>query len=328
MNGEFHYYWTYILATQAGFNRTDAEILAIATQYPDENIDPVRVITTNGVYESTTTHHYGFWDQNAHISILVPFHFIPGNPDAASAVRRITPAGRWTVTPHSPIAKQMLIMALQTRNLYRIGIALHAYADTWAHQNFSGLNDISNQHPSGSVLPPIGHAQYGLKPDILHETWQDPRLENNCSHISNRQRFLDAAEMVYRYLCAYQHRDWADWFLVKDKIETLIGSPGQEKTPEERLLDYQIEYEAPPAARHSWKTEALDLPQSSAGVFTHNSVQEKLRWFRDEMLERSSLRERTTVKARSGFYESHWYNWMEAAREHRQAVQTLIETHS
>ncbi|AFG37008.1 DUF6765 family protein [Spirochaeta africana] len=339
MNGEFHYYWTWILASEAGLSETDAEILAISAQYPDENIDPVRVRTPQGSYDSVTTHHYGFWSSTAHREILVPFHFIPGDPEIAAAARRDHAPAPWTVTPKSPIAKRMLINALKTRNLYRIGIALHAYADTWAHQNFSGLQHPANQRPQTSrsasrLLPPIGHAQYRLKPDILHSVWHDRRLVPEQQRVVNRDRFFAAARMIYRYLCTFNHRNPDNWPLVRDRLERLIGPPGHEKSPEERLLDYQIEFGVPPAARHSWKAEALlPSPGSAAAASAADSgaasgqsaaVQEKLRWFRDELLERSSLRERAEVTAAAGFYDSHWYRWMEAARAHRGDVEVLL----
>ncbi|MFW6364089.1 MAG: DUF6765 family protein [Spirochaeta sp.] len=329
MNGEFHYYWTYILAVEAGLPAADAEILACASQYPDENIDPVRVLTEKGAYDSIVTHHYGFWSETAHREVLVPFHFIPGDPAEAAAARTDHAPGRWTVTPKSPIARRALIQALKTRSLYRIGIALHAYADTWAHQNFSGLRDPANQLPAGSLLPAIGHAQFRLKPDILEARWEDPRLVPSLRRVDNRERFFAAAEMIFRYLCTFNHRDWDSWPLIRDRMERIIGPPGREKSPEERLLDYQIEYGAPPAVRSAWKSLALQTPAgaSSRGADSDPraaAVQEKLRWFRDELLERSSLQKRAEAAAAPGFFDSHWYRWMEAARAHREEVQGLI----
>ena len=47
-------------------------------------------------------------------------------------------------TPDSTNARLIMKTALETDNLYRIGIGLHGYADTWAHQNFTGYYNEFN----------------------------------------------------------------------------------------------------------------------------------------------------------------------------------------
>ena len=90
--------------------------------------------------------------------------------------------------------------ALKTRNLFRIGIALHTYADSWAHQNFSGLLEDWNSVEKRSPVPAIGHAQAFRKPDDPGLMWSDPRLVPANAHIVNRDRVLAAARMIYKYL--------------------------------------------------------------------------------------------------------------------------------
>ncbi|GAB6089570.1 DUF6765 family protein [Spirochaeta dissipatitropha] len=324
MNGEFHYYWIYILAIEAGFSAESSEILAIASQYPDENLQQIRVITEQNVYKSISTHHFGFWNEHAHREILAPFHFVPGDSKKATQVRIDGKPAPMTVTPHSPLAKKMFIEALKTRNLYRIGIALHAYADTWAHQNFSAFRHSANQLPEGSVLPAIGHAQYRLLPDILDKTWEDKRLIEPERRISNRSRFFEAAEMIYRYLCTYNKNDWERWPLVRSTIEEIIGAAGREKPVEERLLDYRIAYDIAPSQRHGWRNEAMQLDNPMNDKT--EALQEKIRWFGTEIQVAAGKQKLVQAKAAPGFYKSHWFKWNEAAKAHRSVVLEMIKS--
>ena len=46
-----------------------------------------------------------------------------------------------STTPASPNATVVLKKALASGNPYLLGIALHTYADTWSHQNFTGMQE-------------------------------------------------------------------------------------------------------------------------------------------------------------------------------------------
>ena len=78
--------------------------------------------------------------------------------------------------------------------LYRIGIATHAYADTWAHQNFVGWYDFFNDI-SLDVKPDIGHANAEHHPDWPAHRWEDSRLIND--QVDNADRFFAAAKEMY-----------------------------------------------------------------------------------------------------------------------------------
>ena len=69
---------------------------------------------------------------------------------------------------NSKFAEYILVKALESGNLYWIGIATHAYVDTWAHQNFvgivSGYNALDNC--LAKLLPNIAHLDALDKPDL------------------------------------------------------------------------------------------------------------------------------------------------------------------
>lgn len=81
-----------------------------------------------------------------HQRVYIPFHFIP--PGATPSLSPYTvsdgpPTFDFTVERDSEFAQLLLEKAAEPlQNHYlrlcRIGIALHTYADTWAHEGFSG----------------------------------------------------------------------------------------------------------------------------------------------------------------------------------------------
>jgi len=54
MDIEFHYYMTYLTATRAGVTPADAEVLAYASQYVDENNRVLHINTHNQTTIKTT----------------------------------------------------------------------------------------------------------------------------------------------------------------------------------------------------------------------------------------------------------------------------------
>ena len=206
MDIEFHYYMTYLIAARAGFSPTEATTIAKSAQEVDDNHIPITVSAgTPAAYLSTISQTMNILHPHHAARIYPIFHFIPGNPDAPSAARRDGAKSPWTTTPNSALANTILDTALGSGDLYRIGACAHAYADTWAHQNFLGRDDVLNEMPAASLSATIvnrmaflriGHALAGHRPDIPDLIWQDDRLVN--STVVNADRFLDAAFNLYK----------------------------------------------------------------------------------------------------------------------------------
>jgi hypothetical protein len=109
---------------------------------------------------------------------------------------------RLNTTPANQVASELLDEALQSSGetrLHRIGIATHAFADTWAHQNFVGWYDYFN-NIALDPKPDIGHADAEHHPDWVAHRWDDDRLVDG--EIDNTIRFLEAAEAIYAH---YRH---------------------------------------------------------------------------------------------------------------------------
>jgi hypothetical protein len=119
MQIDFHHAVTYVVARLSGFKQEKAEIIAHAAQYVDD-------ATSSGTV-----------------------HFLPGNNDLEAGEN---PNGGFinkiVCSKNNPIAKEMVRQAIIEKDkpygLHRLGITMHVYADTWAHQKFAGvLHDIN-----------------------------------------------------------------------------------------------------------------------------------------------------------------------------------------
>ncbi len=147
MNIDFHYGVIYATSRLAGLNKNDAQIVAHSCQYVDD-------ATTNGLltfsggetFERFASAHEMCDYKNAldaeNRVIWVPFHFLPageGNTLEDKAVCK----------PDSSIARAMVKKALGRHEagnaLHRLGVSLHVYIDTWAHQGFSGIVSDNNK---------------------------------------------------------------------------------------------------------------------------------------------------------------------------------------
>jgi hypothetical protein len=134
--------------------------------------------------------------------VFVPFHFLPGDLERIPEMRGRTNPD--STTPNSRNAVALLKDALESRNLYGIGIALHTFADTWSHQNFSGYRDDWNA-VRDSIIPDIGHAEVFMKPDVISEKWTDPRLREADQEIDNKDRAREAAKEIFLWLLEYRN---------------------------------------------------------------------------------------------------------------------------
>lgn len=324
MNVIFHYYVINFLAREAGFTNADAELVAYSSQYVDNNIVSYNIKTGREEYKNFPTQNYGFWSKSFPKDVYVPFHFFPGDPEAESAQRKDGKTNPYNCTPNSSRAKEMLISALKSRNLYRLGIALHTFADTWAHQNFTGLNEDWNRVENGGVIPPIGHAQVIRKPDIPAERWSDPRLRNG--KIVNIDRFMEAAKKIFRYLCLYNKKSYDHEELILWQLkELLIGKPGKRaKSMEEVILDFQIQGSIEEYHRRRWLADAAQDVAENENDKAYNGY-DKILWAKDHLLKKTSLGQPKNLIAKPGFYDSHYYKWTESSRDHRNAAARLLK---
>lgn len=105
----------------------DAEKIAWADQFTDD-------LTEADLYGiHTQCKELGNWNESQiQLCVLVPFHFVPGDD----------PAHPWMTTRDCSKACELVESA--HADPLCLGVALHAYQDTFSHENFSGWEEELN----------------------------------------------------------------------------------------------------------------------------------------------------------------------------------------
>ncbi len=316
MDIEFHYYITYILAKKAGFSPEDSSIIAYACQYTDDNCNQYYINSLlHEDYVSRPSQTMDITKPSLKkISIYPLFHFFPGNPDSPAAARKDGQKHPFNTTPDSDHVRKVLEDAIASNDLYRIGIAAHTYADSWAHQNFLGLEDAFNAVviQEKSFLN-IGHATALHNPDMVGNLWTDRRLIDKNEKIDNNVRFLEAAEKIYsafrRHLRpelpeADIQTEWKDVRAeLKNAMEkgSLLGNLFK-LSQKSRIKAYKkIADDIPPYNEKEWRHAAVFKAECENDLFD-------CYWATDK------------------FRESHWYRFQQAVKAHyRIAMKVLID---
>ena len=240
MEIEFHYYITYLIAAKAGFGAKEAREIAYTSQYVDDN-DTVFQVNKDKpeFYSNYISQTMNILRPKKKLLRIYPlFHFIPGDPLSPMARRRDGKMHTLVTTPNSVHANQILDAALESENLYRIGIATHSYVDSWAHQNFIGYFDEYNAMKGllEQAVPNIGHADAQHNPDWVALVWKDRRLKGTNQRVDNRERFLEIALCLFEKYrkftdpgCTPKVLDRDGEKLIKD-LDKAIGRQDQSKT--------------------------------------------------------------------------------------------------
>ena len=321
MNSEFHYYTVAFLAVKAGLNSLTAEEIAYASQYVDHNVSAWKITGLSQPVVTQPTQNYNVIDRSVLNEILIPFHFLPVGPGPQISVRRDGKTNPWDVRPNNALAKALLVDAFRENDPLQIGIALHAYADTWAHQNFIAPLDDWNRLSDQLLIPPGGHAQALKKPDEWLSVWEDPRLVEPT--VVNFDRFYDAARKVFRYLCVWTGTDFHE---KETHVLTELGQmlrKGEGRPADQRMLDFILTGLAP-YNKTDWLEEAIDpaptLPTFEVPFWsTVNKVATKL-----QNQTGLSLGPRE-ARAKPNFSTSRFYRWQKAAQAHRERAHQRLD---
>lgn len=176
MDYDFHYYATKAASLLAGFEDEDAEIIAESALFVDycdwSNFGYYKKVGNREEYTVQTSQFNATLDKAQSTgagdpSIWSIFHFVPGNYNYNHKDKnekfKLTPTdsnnGYTLCRPYSELATKMIE---DTRTIYvskleykaklaLIGIRMHVLADTWAHQNFTGISDSSSNSISGNL---------------------------------------------------------------------------------------------------------------------------------------------------------------------------------
>lgn len=237
MQIDFHHAVTYVIARLAGFNHSKASKVAYCSQYVDDATNS-GVIRFNYPGSKKDTHRVGPMFQRtssahkhldyrnnkalANHKVWVPFHFLPGNGGKAQGQDpKGTFVNKLICLPGSPVAEDMVAEAIIARDkpygLHRLGIAMHVYADTWAHQGFAGVIHKANEADSldssdkgllghvgnwlaGAVIGdvyPLGHGSVLSFPDRPYLKWSYKNHKGKLVQRDNALTFIEAADAMH-----------------------------------------------------------------------------------------------------------------------------------
>jgi hypothetical protein len=326
MNIEFHYYILYIVAKYAGLDELDCITTAYSSQYVDNNL-VAHVIHADGREISTiVTHNYGWWSDWFPRHVYVPFHFFPGDPAYPGARRKDGRTNRLNCTPGGVSVTELVDRALASRDFYRIGIALHTYADSWAHQNFTGEKDDWNGLGDEIPVPKVGHAAALSQPDKITGRWIDDRLDGGSAYIDNRTRFLDAAAHIYDKLARFAGGNPNNWERLRDQLKKLIGPYDEADTRrKDRISGYILEEELLEYNKYDWFREAVVSNGNEEALEDSFKHYDKFSWFKDQMLYKTGIFKKRPLQARPGFLESRYFLWLQAAQAQLREAENILK---
>ena len=326
MDREFHYFATGLIAKRAGFRERDAEILARACRFVDQNNVALRVRDPDRpekVYENAVSQTVDILRPQSELMCIYPlFHFLPGDPEAESARRCDGKMHILNTTPDSDVANQLLDLACKAPpdiRLYRIGVASHAFADTWAHQNFVGWHDSFNSMEFDLLRPEIGHAEAGHRPDWIGYLWRDHRLLE--PEVDNTERFIAAARALFFKYCAHRRRlgrkdRSPEWSRLERELRHIFGEKygGDElRFREERLQRFRNKLDLGTFTERDWVEDAMDIDVRGLRD-SHQGFRAKLTLFPDRYYWKPNVAKEDT----------HWYRFQEAVKEHQEAGIRLL----
>jgi hypothetical protein len=236
LNIDFHYGIIYAVARLGGLEPNDAKTVAHACQYVDDaTTDGLLRFKGGEAFERTASAHdmadYRNAEDDKNRKSWVPFHFLPGATGASLEERAIC-------RPNSEVAQEMVRSALSAREapnaLHRLGVTLHVYIDTWAHQGFSGMVSDYNRitHLEGDdhdrqtwleklehelvtcgqnfasqgldALSGLGHGAALHFPDMPWAQWKyQNKVSNNLIWRNNLPDFVEAANMACKAVQAF-----------------------------------------------------------------------------------------------------------------------------
>lgn len=319
MNKEFHYYITFKVALEAGFKPDDAYTLAYASQYTDDN---TKIFTVNrgkkGEYSNYISQTSDITKPEKDLMRIYPvFHFMPGTKEEIennSALRRDGKFHILNTIPNNSNARTVFKDAIDSRDLYRIGIATHMYTDTFAHQNFVGYYESFNAKMKGGllekVIPNVGHADSQHQPDLPALVWEDKRLIRKNATIDNTERFLMAAEAIFVELRKYIDPQCPEKKISNDKkslikeIKKLIGAEDKNnKKKNNRIARYK-------------KSIGKDFKE-----YRENE------WFKESVARKGLLgfiKPLAQYKWKPNYKDSNWYKFQEAVKAHQQFAKDTV----
>ncbi len=324
MQIDFHFFGIYFLCRAAGVDPEKAKRIAYASQYTDDakegdafrSPDGFEFIPVHSSYSLLRTP----FSEKAQREVWLPFHFVPNVEIGETIAERI-------VTRPDPIVCRSVLSSLRgdLENDYKIGVFLHSWADTWAHQGFSARvgrenncsniichnerRDIASEALSFLALiigdleldsiKGVGHVEASTCPDEPYLDWEYVNGFGKLVERNNHDIFVNAAEAIYKFInndvSQLQARGWDD---IVDDISEVFNKKGDAET----RSGFWVELIS---SGNHFGPEEQDI----------NINYDEMEW-RDEIVDKALEQ----IKPGADVISSHWYQFNEAARWYKTEV--------
>lgn len=255
-----HHMLTYVAARFAGFNHNHASIIAYSAQYVDDATNSGTIHFKNrAMYKRISSAHkmldYRNADELANHHVWIPFHFLPGNGGKPSGEN---PDGTFinkiVCLSDSYVARDILKACVadweKPYALHRLGITMHVYADTWAHQGFAGVNhkvnEVKNLNSNNKTIDksfwkkiasfflsesfPLGHGAALSYPDRPSLIWKYENGFDELIERDNSKMFTEAADKMCRAMKCFRNKD------LSMDLDSVTGLPDKDKNKISSLL--------------------------------------------------------------------------------------------
>ena len=342
-----HHTLTYIAARLAGYDNQQASTIAYSAQYVDDATHSGVIHFDNkAMYSRISSAHkmldYRNTDALANHRVWIPFHFLPGNggkppgenPDGSFVEKLIC-------YPDSPVARDMLRACVNDHAkpyaLHRLGITMHVYADTWAHQGFAGIvhevNGISDMKSNNKALDerwfaeiasrfighafPLGHGAALSYPDRQSLIWEYTNGRGKKIERNNSALFLEATDKMCRAMQCFRKNDPGM------NLESVSGLPEKDAAKITALFEsitsdsgderHAAWTKAIKQGSFSFGSESIEYIATGEGSWKHQSIGTLGESYSDE----DDFEEDKIFTYKKSFLSSDWKYFHDALQAHR-----------
>ena len=338
MDIEFHYFMTYLVAARAGFNPDEAHTIAYACQYIDDN-DLIFEINQDepGYFSNYVSQTINIFKPKKVLLRIYPvFHFIPGDFLNENSRRKDGKLHYLNTTADSENARAVIRNALESGNLYRIGLACHSYSDSWSHQNFLGYFDEFNVLKG--VFLSLGHVAALDRPDRAAVVWNDNRLLESQTTRDNKKIFLEAAGRLFDQLRNFKSPGMSEDINRADRENMLadlnwaIGENDQlNRFSKARINNYKL-------LSHKREYGGTEIVDYDLEAWMDEAVKENIRGFRirskkvlvrfiNGLFSRAMpyFKDKYTWKDPLQYHLTHWYQFQEAVKTQQEQTIEILD---
>ncbi|SMF52272.1 DUF6765 family protein [Pseudobacteriovorax antillogorgiicola] len=354
MQIDFHHGVTYILARLAGFSREQAQIIAHSAQYVDDATKEGVVKFDNySMFRCIASAHkavdYRNFEALKNHLVWIPFHFLPGNQ--VSGYKGVPEfVERIICRPNSEVAQAMVAKCIRDRShkhsIYRLGITMHVFADTWAHQGFAGIshpvnivNNILNwrgeidydlndrvddfyNRPYWKALvnkfksvflkevAPLGHGTVLSYPDRPYLKWKYEDFRGHVVERNNPETYMDAVVHLHKAMGRFLNGDHRhEPPPMKDHDLATIKEMIEGTTDDDGEIRHQKWLQAIADGKFSFGAESVVYVPTGAGSWRHRALGTEI----------EDLTEQLFIYSQE-FLDSDWKLFHDAISNHRHVI--------